>query len=321
MGKRYKIILALLLPAALMAGGTTGADILKFEPGGRASGLGGAYAACGNDVESINYNPAGLSSVTLKEFHATHTWSYGSVMAEQFSYAQPMDTAFIEGCAGISGIYRYMPDIANPDATDEPVKYYDFLVKATYASNFAKMNVLREDWAKYINVGASLGLVMEQIASYSGSTIILDLGAQFNFFDTGLKFGAAINNAGLNITHSGPDGASPVPLIVRAGASYNFKIDNDNTMTAVFEYIQNIYDNPRLAIGFEDVVMNLISLRAGYNTSVDTRDAAFLSAGAGIMVNQPGLFNVVINYTYRPAIWGGFNNVEHTHLVSLQVKI
>ena len=324
MGKILKVFLAVMLPASLMAGGTTGGDILKTITSGRAAGIGGAYAAAGEDSESMAYNPAGLSYITTREFSISHEWAAADLQVEKAAYAQPLDTAFIEGNVGLYGVYRHIPVISNPDATDSAISYYDMLIKACYASNLGKLNLT--DWAlaKQLSIGASACMVIEQMAgdnvSYNGSSLSLDLGAQYELAP-GVKLGAAINNLGLNITYNNTQGASPLPLIFRAGASWSADLDKDNKGTAVAEYIQNIYDYPRFAVGFEDILLGLVALRVGYNTSLDTRNASYISAGAGMQVNQPGLFTVILDYTYRPEFWGGFNTLENTHLLSLQVKI
>jgi hypothetical protein len=325
MGKILKaVVLAWLFPAVLMAGGATGAEILKVETGGRATGMGGAYAALGTDADSMAYNPAGIASVTMREIGLGHMWSFASTQIEKISYAQPLETAFIEGNVGLYAIYRHIPTIANADATDAPVDYYDGLIKAAYASNLGKLNLV--DWgiAKNLNVGAAVCMVIEQMSgtlvNYNGSTLALDLGAQYDI-SPGFRAGAAIDNIGLNITYNGSEGASPVPVIARAGLSYAFDLDKTNKMTTAFEYIQNIYDYPRVAFGIEDMLMNIVSLRFGYNTSMDTRNAAYISAGAGIQLSQPGLLTVIFDYTYRPVLWGSLSNLEQTHILSLQVRI
>jgi hypothetical protein len=325
MGKILKVIIACLLPAALMAGGTTGADILKVETGARAVAMGGAYAAAGGDSESMAYNPAGLASVTTREFSAAHEWSFDDVQVEKGAYAQPLETALIEGNVGLYGIYRHLPTISNADAPDAPISYYDFLVKAAYASNLGKLNLVDWDFAKSLNVGVSVDMVIEQMTgtniSYNGSSLALDLGAQYELGTTGFKFGAAINNLGLNITYNGSAGSAPLPLTLRAGGAYTTNIDKHNKLTAAFDYIQNVFDYPRLAAGLEDVLLGIVSVRVGYNSSIDTRNVSYFSAGTGVRIDQPGLFTVIFDYTYRPAIWGGLNTLENTHILSLQVLI
>ena len=43
--------------------GTTGAAFLKIEGGSRPVGMGGAFAGLANDVNTIFWNPAGLTAV------------------------------------------------------------------------------------------------------------------------------------------------------------------------------------------------------------------------------------------------------------------
>jgi len=71
--KRFlTLVLSAALPVFVFAGGETGGDVLKVDAGNRASGMAGAYTAAGAGVESIFYNPAGMSSLLkTKLFTAT----------------------------------------------------------------------------------------------------------------------------------------------------------------------------------------------------------------------------------------------------------
>ena len=79
-----------LFASFLFAAGTTSGDVLKAPMGGRALGLGGAYTAAGNDVEAINYNPAGISLISRKEIQYMHWFGYAELMVEHIAYAQPL---------------------------------------------------------------------------------------------------------------------------------------------------------------------------------------------------------------------------------------
>ena len=321
MGKITKIILALMsIPAVMFGAGVTGADILKEDIGVKALALGSAYTAVGNDVESINYNPAGIAFVDVRDVEAYYVKNYaGALDVELYniSYAQPIETTFLDGSFAIEGTYRGMPTISNPDATDPGVQYNDILIKAVYAVNAAKLNYITWSESKYLSLGVAAGIVLEQIGTWSGSSVVFDLGSQFVFYDTGFKFGAAIQNIGTPIKFISE--SSPLPTTLRLGASYSGRIDKSNVGLLAFDYIQDLYDYARFGFGAEDSILNVFHLRAGYNTSIDTRSASYLSAGAGMTVKLLET-TVMVDYTFRLQFWNGFTGPQQSHLIGLGAR-
>ena len=112
---------------------------------------------------------------------------------------------------------------------------------------------------------------------------------------------------------------SPLPLTLRLGVSHDMRIDKDNLTTVSLDYIQDFYDYGRFAVGMKHNVINMIILRAGYDTSVDTRNPSYFSAGAGINISQIG-FTLGFNYVYRMVIFGSTNAPGQNHGGSVSIK-
>jgi hypothetical protein len=321
MGKIAALISALsFLSVAIFGSGVTGADILKADTGVRAIGLGSAYTAAGNDVESINFNPAGIVFVSGRDVKAYYVKNYaGSLNVELYniSFAQPLETSFLEGTIALEATYLGLPTISNPDATDPGVSFNDLLIKAVYAVNAAKLSYIPWSESKYLNLGIAAGMVFEQLGTFSGSSVMFDLGSQFVLYDTGFMFGAALQNIGTPIKYISE--ASPLPLTLRLGASYDTRIDKHNIILVSMDYIQDFYDYARFAAGVEDNILNLFYLRAGYNTSIDTRNASYISAGAGLTVKLLET-TLAIDYTFRLQFWNGFNGSQQSQLVGIGAK-
>ncbi|MEI7542261.1 MAG: PorV/PorQ family protein [bacterium] len=321
MGKIATLVLSVSLFSSVIFGaGITGADILKVDMGVRALALGAAYTAAGNDVDVINYNPAGLAfvnSINAKGYYVKNYAGALDLELYNIAYAQPFETSFLEGTFAIAGTYRGMPTIMNPDAEDPGVAYNDILVKVAYAVNSAKLAFIPWSEAKYLSLGIAAAAVIQQIGTYNTSSVLFDLGSQFVLYDTGIKLGLALQNIGPSVKFISE--ASPLPLTLRVGTSYNVKVDKDNLFLLSFDYIQDFYDYARLAAGIEDNIMEVFFIRAGYNTSVDTRNASYLSAGAGMTVKllETTLF---LDYTFRLQIWNGFTGSQQSHLAGLGVK-
>jgi hypothetical protein len=328
MGKITKAALALvfIFSASVFGAGLTALDILTTDTGIRAIAMGGAYTAAGNDPESIDYNPAGLAQITSAEARAFYDRGLTGVAdLEMFNaiYAQPLETEFLEGYIAVQGLYRGVPGVMNPDAVDDSgnsvpsAAFSETLIKATYAFNMAKMNWISGDFTKNINMGVSLGLAMEQIGPFSGSTLELDAGAQYLIPDTSIRLGASIMNLGLNVKVI--NDSAPIPLTIRLGAADTFKIDKNNMLLVSADAIQDVYDYTRFAVGAEDRVMNVFAMRVGYNTSLDTRNASYLSAGFGVILKLLD-YTASIDYTYRMEMYDAFTSYMSDNYFGLGVK-
>jgi hypothetical protein len=328
MGKIVKAVIALqfILASAIFGAGTTAMDILTSDTGIRAIAMGGAYTAAGNDPEAIDYNPAGLARVKSAEAQAFYDRGMtGMIDLEMFNgiYSQPVETQFLEGYFAIQGIYLGVPGVMNPDAVDDSgnsapaAAFNETFIKATYAFNLAKMDWISADFVKNLNLGVSVGMAMEQIGPYNGSTIEFDAGGQYFVPDTKIVLGASVMNAGLNVKVI--TASSPLPLTFRLGAADSFVVDRNNDLLVSADIIQNIYDYTRFAFGAEDSIMKKFFLRAGYNTSLDTRNASYVSAGCGVILDFMQ-YLVSIDYTYRMELYDSFTGFLSDNYFGLGVR-
>jgi hypothetical protein len=290
--------------------------VLKVDTGVRAIGLGGAYTAAGRDVESINYNPAGLSFITLRDIEYMHWFSFSGISVEQASYAQYLDTPVFEGNGGISLVYRHMDAIANGDATDPAVDFYDFVLTGAIANSL--YSVIKEDFYKNFRYGIAGKIILEHIGVNQASTFAGDVGGLFTVPNTSLTLGMSLQNVGAPIKFI--NDASPLPITLRIGVDFTQVIDKQNTGEITMDYIHDFYDYPRIALGLEDSMGKLIFWRLGYNAPFDTRSPAQGSVGFGISFTQFDV-NVKLNYVYRPVLWNGFNAVESTHMAGLEIRL
>jgi len=300
----------------VFSGGITGADVLKITTGGRAMGLSGAYTGIGDDIESIAFNPAGISTLKQKEFQYTFFNSFADINVHSVSYAQPFDTLFLEGISGISVLYRYIPDIKNENASDPPVKYYDMVLVGTYANNFYYF--VKNDFFKNINTGINVKLIMEKMREFEASSFAFDIGTQLNFPDSKLKLGFALLNIGL--PYKFLEESSPMPLTFRFGSGYNVELNKDNNLKIAVDFVNDFYGSEKILFGLEDAILNLIFLRAGYDMPLDSDTPSSLSLGAGISITQFDV-TVMLNYVWKPVFWIGLDNFDSTHILSLQVKL
>jgi hypothetical protein len=331
MGKLLKLAALLaLVPALLVAGGETGADILKEKTGIRAVAMGGAYTAAADDVEALNYNPAGIAAITKKELELFGFFSglnYAGLNTVCAAFAQPFESPLIDGFAGVSAVYRGIPPIDNEGATDPVVNYYDMALTGTYACGLYQF--FKDDFYKAISLGVSAKIIIEQIGVNSISSIAFDAGAIYALTGTGFKFGVSLMNAGFPISAKRGDAlptdpaltTAPLPMTLRLGAAYKLSIDKNNSALFSADYIHDFYEAGQAAIGAEYSLLNMLFLRLGYNMSTDLRNPAAISAGAGISIptTVPIELTIELNYAYRLMLWDWFNAPDSTHAISLGI--
>ncbi|HDT15147.1 MAG TPA: PorV/PorQ family protein [Firmicutes bacterium] len=310
------VFAVLLSVPGIYAGGETAADILKTGTGSRALGMGGAYTALGTDIESIHYNPAGISEIKNNQVQYMQWFSYADLMIMHASFAQHYDTPFLEGVYALSMIYRGIEPINNEDAPDLPVKVEEFAITGTLANNLGKL--ISEEVFENTSVGVSLKIVFETIDIYKSNYFAFDIGARHVFGDSGFASGFSVSNIG-------PDAvlieeSSPMPLTFRLGGSYEFKLDDRNRARAGLDIIYDVYDYPRIALGAENTIMDIFDFRIGYNFPLDNRSPSFPSAGFGLTVDQFDV-KVSINYVLKPVFWSGFNAVDFTNVFGVRVEL
>ncbi len=329
MGKKLIFLfLTALIPFAVFSAGETGADILNEKTGARPLALGEAYTSIADDLEGIVYNPASAGFIKAREISGSYLWKSFQMTAISGAYAQPIEIFFLEGTGAISVIYRTIPEISNIDADDEPVKFYDILITATFANNLYYF--IKNDFLKDVYTGLSIKFIQEQIGDNIGSTFAFDLGFVLSPADANYKIGLSLLNAGMpvktlrsNAAESDIDyEASPLPMTLRLGGTVLLKIDKDNTTNIMLDYMQNFYESSRVAFGVEHSIVEILFLRLGYNMCVDTREPASLSAGIGVSVKTtvPVTITGEINYVYRIFMWNWFNAPDSINAISVVFK-
>ncbi len=71
-----------------------GGEFLTLGAGGRALGMGGAYAALANDVSAGYWNPAGLVNIDYPQIMLMHSQQFGGVVKYDYgSFAMPLGTS------------------------------------------------------------------------------------------------------------------------------------------------------------------------------------------------------------------------------------
>lgn len=328
------ILIVLFLAAAVYAGGdrrkgTAGAQELRIPLGSRGAALGGSFVSSVTGIESIYWNPAGLSSVRNVEA----LFSYMDYIADMkfiFSGVGVSIPGF--GTLGISGRVLSVGDIIvtteeAPDGTGEILTPNFVTLGVTYSRQMTDR----------VFFGSSINFVTEQIDRESARGWCMDFGFQYiPGLVRGLKIGVAVKNIGPNMRFSGADleHLSPVPgtpvgseqKLMRTylssfelpsyfhiGTSLDL-VNNETmkaTVTASFKnnnFIEDEYNG-----GVEFAYKDMLFLRGGYITSQQSDYLYGATFGAGLKLNM-GTQNLFFDYS-----WGQTNEFfSHNQWLSVR---
>ena len=288
-------VLLLSSAPAVFAGGTT-ASFLKLGSGARATGLGGAFTAVVDDINSISYNPAGLANLKKSEFGFTRAELVEGVSYNFLGYSKLV----AKGSIGLGVNYLGQSSIEGRGANREAT--------GGFRASDTAINLA---YGRPLTARASLGLnfkyITSRIAGESANGWAVDAGWQYKMPVKGLSLGFAAQNIGPKIKFL--EEGSSLPLTARAGAGYMLL---DNVLLS-FDVGRQINESKTVfSFGSEYAVFNSFFMRAGYLGNATAGGSGLADAGgfkAGFGLKLKG-FN--LDYAVTP-----FGDIGKAHRISL----
>lgn len=281
------------------APGSTSANFLKIGPDARPVAMGGAFCAVGNDINSINWNPAGLGQMTISEGMFTYVNWLEDIKYGHLAYGQP-SREFGTVALGLS--YVHSGDIEAWDIENKPVdsfKAYSLLGTLSWA----RVMITRT------YMGFNLKYIEEKIEKQFAKTCAFDFGMLHKTI-FGLNIGVAIQNIGRGLKFVSEE--FPLPLNIKLGVSFNIK-----EFTFAVDLNKPIDDKINLCGGLEISPLDMLSLRLGYKYFTrNDKLGSFrnfpenLFAGLGFKLG-----NLRMDYAFVP-----YGNLGETHRFSLHTK-
>lgn len=205
-----------------------GAATLRRPLGARASAMGQAFAGADGGIDSLGYNPAGLTSAANPVIQTAYTHG---IIDDHFSY----------------GAYAH-PFAAFTLAAG--LLYYDAGTISLNLSNGANGNVkAQQDFAALAAIGFKLipGLSAGILAKFyrlnlaqtaTARGYAMDGGLLWKLAKTGIGLGAAIQNLGPDVKFE--QNGDPLPLTLRFGASYRFLGPDDAILSGSPNFLLNL---------------------------------------------------------------------------------
>jgi hypothetical protein len=275
--------------------GTAGAQELLIPVGSRGTAMGGAVLSTTYGVESMYWNPAGLS--TLEGTEAAFTY---------LPYIADIDVNFVGVATNIEGFGTVgagakVVSIGDIEETTED------LPDGTGRVFSPSLTVINVSYAREFTANVSFGVtamfIHEDIFEVQASGIAFDVGFIYRPRWYGLSMGLTVKNYGPEMEFDGigfdrEQNDRPVrpvsddfdlPSSINIGVGYDFIDDGRNLANLSGNFRSNNYSEDYWQGGAEYVYDGKYALRAGYNFSDQDEFIYGVTFGAGLSVPLGGV--------------------------------
>jgi hypothetical protein len=270
--KNIFILMVLCTVAAATAQWETGFAVLQIGAGARASAMGEAFTAVAGDASASFWNPAGSAALERRQAHFTHNAWIQDVSHDAAAVLFPARRLTF----GLHAMVISVPGIEQRNyPTDDPLSTFsahDIVLGVTLAKKIG------DDLA----LGLNLRYLNEKIYIETASGFSIDLGAQYQTPLKGMSAGLMVQHLGA--TNDLVAQKITLPRTLRAGVAYVLPIGAPESpwlLSADLVSIRN--QESHLHVGAEIRPLDMLALRAGYQTGYETRD---LSAGFGLQLGR-----------------------------------
>ena len=275
--------------------GTVGAAFLKIEGGSRPAGLGGAFAGLANDINTIFWNPAGLTTVHDRELTAMQHFSFADINNQTIGYAQRIER-LVWGASFLGSfteIERRQGPTEDPDST-------------VTVGGFATGLSLAYPLGESLSIGGTAKIISEQLDIQNAFGAAADVGVVARLLDNRLGIGVAVQNAGVL------DGGENLPMAIRAGLAYRTwqqpaaEAEADTPMPAqelwtlvADAHLPLLDANPSFHLGIERWFYESVAVRLGYRIGLNENPSDGLSLGIGVRRSgEDMLANIDFQFDY-----------------------
>ncbi len=267
MKKSITIFSVLLLAANAAGAAVTGTQFLRIDTDARASGMASAGVAAALGINSLNYNPAGLSAIEGPELAFSHSQWLMDASHDYIGFGLPVKNMAL----GI-GITRLSNGSLDGRADDRSASgdynAYDQAVSLGFG---------------FKNFGGAVKYIESSIAGVRAEAFAVDLGIRRGLARLPVTVGLGVQNLGGGIKYLSQ--RDELPLSVNAG----FMVTALPGLALAFEVKRLVYDKETVfSAGAEYAMLrgdNLgLALRGGYGlTGLEAdNDKSGLCVGAGV---------------------------------------
>ncbi|HEX2866966.1 MAG TPA: PorV/PorQ family protein [Ignavibacteriales bacterium] len=309
MKKLTVITIALLLgisgtlPAQFNKAGRTTFQFLKIGVGGRAAAMGEAVIASTQDINSVYWNPAGLTGIENLEAGVNYTkW-----IADLNVTSGAIGYNFGQAAVAFSYMGLNYGNIQEA-LTTSTSGGVDSRTGSTFTGSDLALGVtVARRFTDQLSIGVNVKYLRENLFTYTTSLWAADVGTYYDTQWKGIRIAMTAQNfskqARWLYTGEETQQSYELPLVFRIGASIdllggeNLFLGGDGSMNKLTLDADAIHTNDygeRLHLGGEYTFMNMLSLRAGYRMNYEEGN---LALGAGFKTELSGV-KMEFDYAY-----------------------
>lgn len=308
----FIVLLIVLASNQLRSQTNTTYDFLKLDVSARANALAGSYISATDDINSIFYNPAGIS--TLKETQAAAGfYKYLlDINAGIISYGQRYKDAGYFG-----GAIRYINYGSFEKYDDESNSL------GTFSANELALSLgYSNTYKNNFHYGVNLKFIYSGIDEYTSTALAGDFGIMYILPETQWNFALSLLNAGFQLSQYNST-TEDLPLDLRIGLSKKLE---HLPLTVKFEFDNLTDDNgdfidrfKNLAVGGEFDFSDNVKFRIGYDNgqrvNLETGSSIGL-AGFSTGIGVKFLEDYTIDYAFN-----SLGNVGTTNTIDIHFNI
>ncbi len=285
--------------------GSSSAQFLRINPGGRIPGLGNAGTSIHGTTESIFYNPSGLGYLENVEINGNYSKWFEQMNYSSLAIGVPIKNIGTFG-AGFTGLfYGDIPIVVQDGAGDlsRPGNSTTANGLAFYLSYGRKIH-------KIFSAGINVKIINLALEEENSTSIGFDLGGMTKLLKDRLGLGFMLQNVGTKAKFIRSE--YNLPLIIKFGAGYEALRIKNHTGLIVADIVKPMDDNIKFNFGLEYGFNRMVFIRGGYQVGYDLKN---LTIGGGI--NVPLKENYAgIDYAYVP-----YGVLGATHRIGLKIQI
>ena len=341
MKTRFVIFIVIVLPIISLAQtfGKYSGEFMAIGIGGRALGVGSAYAALANDVTAGYWNPAGLARIEYPQIAISHDERFGNLINYDYAaFAFPSGVNSInlesqekeynaESYAisvirlGVDGI----PDTRKAWADSNGNSLYDENMRPDYTSitffnwsDWVVYGTYAKQYSENFFYGANVKLIRRNAGSFHGTGIGFDIGAQY-LVSENFVLGANLQDATTTLVSWNTGTNELISPTLKLGTAYTVEIFDGRCTPALGTDVR--FENRRFSaiahlgpisfdpqVGIEYDYKNIVAVRAGYN------DIGNVTLGAGIHLRK-------LDIDYSFAKFDAADQLGNTHRISLRITL
>lgn len=311
--------------------GTTAGQFLKINPGARALGMGGAFAAVSDDIYAGFYNPAG---VALIEGGGEVTFNHAEWLADvSYDYAS--------GSLNLGGMGTIFVTLTSLGTPEDIVRTFEFpegdgrywdATSLSIGLGYAKRLTDR------FSIGFHAKYIQETIWNSTASGFALDVGTYYVTPFNDMVIGASVSNFGSKMQldgrdiqfnydpddddNSGPNNipsiyemdSYDIPLNFKVGLAMNVVETRNFVAKCAVDAVHPNDNEEYLNVGTELGFMDMVFGRVGYQKLLWDEDngEAGLTFGAGVQYEMDN--GLKIKFNYANADYGVLDRVHFLDL-------